>query len=194
MSDQRTLDESGLPKQMGRMVEDWCGKYKGGVPRLELAKGHPELKTQFYDLLDKLAVEREAMLPLLKRPPWRVIQLGTFPSADALRTALDEARNPRYRVGDWGGDILKKVVVAREPTEIELVRVTVAELGFPDEATRDQIYNAGLKLGWQLCPAEVGPQLRLQYPEQPNGEWDLVAMYPIADSRGYLNRHLVFNR
>jgi hypothetical protein len=35
-----------------------------------------------------------------------------------------------------------------------------------------------------LCPAEVAPQLRLQYPDQPPGEFLRIAMAPIATNRG----------
>jgi len=116
--------------------------------------------------------------------PWKTIWLGTYKSAEELKTAL-------LKVGcetdSWGDDILKKVVVATEPTEVELVQTTAVELGFPDgEATRAQIYAAGLNRSWQLCPAEVGPQLRLQYPDQPEGEWDLIAMEPTTVSSGNL--------
>jgi hypothetical protein len=182
-ADRRTLEESGLPELLGRMVKDAALKYKGGIPRLELVKSHPEFVVRLGELFDTLAAEREAMLQLVERPTWKTIQVGTMPSADVLRTALLAAD---FKIGDWGGDILAKVVVATEPTEIELVQATVAELGFPRGATRAQIYEAGLKLGWQLCPPEVGPQLRLQYPDQPNGEWILVAMEPITASGGYL--------
>ncbi len=108
--------------------------------------------------------------------PWktRTIQLGTFESTEALRTALVDAG---YRINC--DEMLDKVVVAAEPTEASLIRATVAELGFPDGATIAQIYEAGLKRGWQLCPAEVGPQLRLQYPNQPHEECDFIAMEPM---------------
>ena len=114
-------------------------------------------------------------------PPWKTIQLGTYKSVEGLRIALLDAG---YNIRPRGGDILKRVVLATEPTEVALVRATVAELGFPEGASRERIYEAGLKRGWQLCPAEVGPQLLLQYSGQPDDEEDIIAMEPIVDSYG----------
>ena len=65
MSDQRTLKESGLPELLGRMVEDAASKYNGGIPGLELVKGHPEFKSRIYGLFDVLSAERAEMLPLI---------------------------------------------------------------------------------------------------------------------------------
>lgn len=64
--------------------------------------------------------------------------------------------------------------------------MTVAELGFKNGARRDAIYARAIELGLQLCPAEVGPALRLQYPDQPYGEWLRIAMEPVAVSVGFL--------
>jgi hypothetical protein len=184
MSDQRTLDESGLPELLGRMTKDAAMKYRGGIPRLDLVKGHPKFVARLHELFDVLAAEREAMLPLLERPVWKTIQLGTHANNKALRQAIDAG----FRISDWASDILKKTEVATKPTEINLISATVAELGFPNGATREQIYDKATSVGFELCPAEVGPQLRLQYPadEQPMNEWLLVAMEPIKDSDGYL--------
>ncbi len=68
--------------------------------------------------------------------------------------------------------------------EIKLVRLTVADLGFPNGATTQQIFNRATELGLDLCPPEVGPYYRLQYIDQPMGEWVRIGMKPIAASDG----------
>lgn len=173
----------GLAKQVGRMVEDAARKYPGGTQRLELVKGDPEFKTVLYEFFNQRAAKRAETLAIIERPAFMTVKLGTHPDNGTLRQALVDAGN---RISDRGGDILKKVKVASDPTKIDIVVVTVAELGFPNGTTRAQIYEKALSLGLKLCPAEVGPQMRLQYTDQPNGEWILVAMEPISDSGGYL--------
>jgi len=122
---------------------------------------------------------------------WKTIKLGTHKNADALRKTLEK----NYRIGDWANDILGKssFVPSVKETEVDLVNISVAELGFKNGATRDKIYDRALELGLELCPAEVGPQLRLQYKNQPKGEWLRVAMDPIADSLGLLDVFFVYH-
>ena len=117
---------------------------------------------------------------------WKTIKLGTgLKTADEFRQAL---KADGMKIGDWGNYILGKPAfkVASELTEIELVPATVAELGFKNGARRKDIYKRALELGLALCPNEVGPQLRLQYKNQQNGERLLIAMEPITDPYGNL--------
>jgi hypothetical protein len=165
------------------MVEDASVNYPGGLQKLELVKGDTGFAEALYRFYDERAAKRVETLAITERPPFMKVRLGTHPDNRALRQALLDAGN---RIGDWGGDILKKVQVASKPTEVDIVVVSVAELGFPNGATRAQIYEKALSLGLGLLPAEVGPQMRLQYTDQPNGEWILVAMEPITDSDGSL--------
>ena len=119
-------------------------------------------------------------------PIWKTIKLGTGPkTVKDFRRALEK---DGCRVSDWVTDLLGKPAfsVAKEQIEVDLVKVTVAELGFPNGATVHDIYEAAFKLDLVRCPNEVGPQLRLQYLDQPMGEWILVGMDPIAGSGGYL--------
>ena len=107
---------------------------------------------------------------------WKTINLGTgLKTTDDFRKAL---KGRGFNIGNWADDILGKpaFTAAAEATEVDLVKVTVAELGFKKGARRDQIYERAKELGLELCAPEVGPQLRLQYQDQPNGEWLLIGM------------------
>lgn len=117
-------------------------------------------------------------------PIWKTIKLGTgLKVAEDFRHALSDGG---FRLSGWASGILGKpaFTAAGEETEVDLVRVAVGELGFRKGARRDQIYERAKELGLEVCPPEVGPQLRLQYQDQPNGEWILIAMEPIIDSDG----------
>lgn len=56
---------------------------------------------------------------------------------------------------------------------------SVAELGFESGARYDKICAQALKMGLELCPAEVGPALSLAYGDQPKDEWLRIAMEAI---------------
>lgn len=112
-----------------------------------------------------------------------VLRLGTdIRDSQGFLTALKKAN---CYVNDWAQDIIGKPAftpVGRE-TEVELVTISVQELGFRSVATRRDIYARAVnKFGFNLCPAEVGPRLRLEYTDQPNGEWLHIGMKPITDS------------
>ncbi len=110
---------------------------------------------------------------------WKIITLGTgISTIDDFRKALEREG---VHIGHWS-DIPGKpaFTVSPKEMEIELVRVTVAELCFENGAVLDGIYKRALKLGLKLCPPEVGPQLRLQYKCQPKGESLLIGMEPIG--------------
>jgi hypothetical protein len=121
-------------------------------------------------------------------PTWRTLKLGTgLKTAGDFRVALKIAG---FDISERAGVILSKPAfifpVSGEETEVELVIVSVAELGFECDATRKCIYDRAEKLDLCLCPAEVGPQLCLQYKDQPKNEMLLIAMEPIYDSAGRL--------
>ena len=120
--------------------------------------------------------------------PWRTLKLGTgLQTADDFRKALKQSGN---KISDWANNLLDKpefTVTSTKEVEVDLVNISVAELGFPNGATRKEIYRKAKELGLELCPAEVGPQLRLQYQNQPMNEWLLIGMEPITGSGGYLD-------
>ena len=135
---------------------------------------------------------QEFFVGLNKRPDsklelWKTIKLGTgFKGADDFSKVL---KDKEMKIGGWATNILGKpeFTVADEQSEVDLVKVAVAELGFKNGAKTQQIYDRAKQLGLELCSSEVGPQLRLQYEDQPNGERILIAMKPISGSDGYLS-------
>jgi hypothetical protein len=59
----------------------------------------------------------------------------------------------------------------KSPVELDLVVLSVFKLGFSDRASLHDIYARAVAQGFELCPAEVGPALRLNYLDQPLGEF-----------------------
>ncbi len=110
--------------------------------------------------------------------------LGTYKSANALRDALKAAR---CGIGDLAGGALDQpaFTVTKTETPVDLVVLSAAELvSEAESATLAEIYSRATQLGLELCPAEIAPRLRLQYPDQPAGELLHVAMEPIPTDRG----------
>jgi hypothetical protein len=110
-------------------------------------------------------------------PIWKTITVGQHRGVNAVRNALDDAR---IAVGDSADEILGRpaFTFARERRQLDLVLLSVAALGFGQGGTLADVHTRAVRLGLELCPEEVGPQLRLQYRNQPVGEFLHVAMKP----------------
>jgi hypothetical protein len=52
---------------------------------------------------------------------------------------------------------------------IEIATLSVADLGFGEGATYGQLTARALELGLAECPLELGPHLRMQFLDQPEG-------------------------
>ncbi|MDP3763456.1 MAG: hypothetical protein Q8Q92_02240 [bacterium] len=126
---------------------------------------------------------------------WKTVKLGTA----EIRTMPINNPNAKchlyhqvlegkgFKIGTYASQILNKVTVSQTKTEVDLGVLTVAELGFKGNARYDAICTRIVEIGGELCPAEVGPALRNQYENQPNGEWNLIAMKALAASGGALD-------
>jgi len=128
------------------------------------------------------------MLVKLEPKKWRTVRIGTYSSMEEFLQALSSGG---FRISPSAADILKKTPLAQAETEIELVLVNPRNLGFTERPRRDEIYNRAQELGLDLLPAEVGPQLRLQYADQLRDELLMIGMDPIADSGRYLREFYV---
>lgn len=83
--------------------------------------------------------------------------------------------------------VREEFVAGKKSEQATLIHLTVADLGFKTSATIDQIYERAQALGLELCPADTGPQYRLQYRNQPLNEWVFVGMKQITDPDGNPN-------
>jgi hypothetical protein len=99
---------------------------------------------------------------------------------DQLKAEL-ETKNI-YR-SSYANDLLdsKDFETLSTPEHADLIRLTVGDLGFDRGATTDEIYQRAEEYGLELCPAEVGPQLRLSY---TGNEYMWIAMKQITDRGG----------
>ncbi|MCK1317374.1 hypothetical protein IVB32_30120 [Bradyrhizobium sp. 23] len=110
---------------------------------------------------------------------WKTITIGNFPDTFALLTAL---RAIGCSAGDSAAALLARpaFTVSGTRTAVELLTVSAAELGFEGEtALLRQIYEHAQQLGFELAPPEIAPQLRLQYLDQPVGEFLIIGMKPV---------------
>ena len=135
-----------------------------------------------------------AQLPLIERtsaaaiPVWKTITIGSYKNVDAVRAAVD-ASPCAIALGDWADEIMGRpgFAFSRKEAELDLVVVSVAELGFGEQGgARRDIYARASAIGLELCPPEAGPILRLVYLDQPSGEFLHVAMRPVARYSGEL--------
>jgi hypothetical protein len=117
-------------------------------------------------------------------PVWKTITVGTFANSFALRGALDAAS---CGIETLAAEILTRSTFAlfATKTDVDLLAVSAAELGFQtDTAPLASIYARAQQLGFGLAAAEVAPQLRLQYFDQPIGEFLIIGMEPIRTWKG----------
>ncbi len=59
---------------------------------------------------------------------------------------------------------------------VKLVVITGYDLGIKGETRTDKIFEQAIDLGLDLCPPDIGPNLRIQYQDQPENEDLTIAM------------------
>lgn len=126
----------------------------------------------------------EAILPN-RFPDWKTVTIGGYQNAEQYKRTASQTG---CHIGDWASDILESpnFIVTQEKEQIVLAIVTVAELGLTKGGSYHNICTNASKFGMQLCPAEIGPALRLAYKEQPDGEAVAVAMKAVQTRSGGL--------
>ncbi len=114
---------------------------------------------------------------------WKTIKLGTLKSVGDLPKQMGPYKSGSPEIL-WS----PAFTLAPQEMEVDLVICTPFELGFKDElksfppgvATLRQVYSNACMCGLQLCPAEVGPQLHLQWTDRVANQGVSVGMEPIS--------------
>jgi hypothetical protein len=116
--------------------------------------------------------------------PWKAVKLGTYKTPPRYRAALKKAK---IAIAPWADNILKRseFTCASELVEMDLLVLCVADLGLNRGGCYADICSRAVDMGLGLCPAAVGPALRLIYKGQPRGERLRIAMKSITDLDGY---------
>lgn len=137
------------------------------------------------DGVDRLLAGELKVVEVLTRqvPVWKTVKLGTCKTPNEYRKALKSAGR---RIGELGDDILDRITCAKEEIDLDLVVLSGRDLGFKSGARYADICAKAQEFGLERCPAEAGPALRLQYGDQPRGEWLRIAMEAIAARNGVL--------
>ena len=106
---------------------------------------------------------------------WKTITINKKPQTEGIN------------ISSYANDMLKKVKWNKKQT-LDLVKVTVKELFNDDNChTTDEIFAKAKEQGLDLCPPQVGLQLRVEYKDQPMNEWLYMGMKLMTDSFGYPN-------
>ncbi len=125
-----------------------------------------------------------------KKVFWRTIETNS--NIKNAKDAEDILEQQRFKIYDYAKEMLKKTIFSGEKQKYKVVSFSVESLGFSNGAKYKDIIAKAKEFGLELCPAELGPQLRLQYKDQPNNEYLRVGMEPIVGSGGCLRVFRLF--
>lgn len=119
-------------------------------------------------------------------PEGRIRKMETTIGGKTKPELIKELKEKKINISDCAKQMMdnKDFTTSKQPEKIILICLTVKDLGFPNGATTKQTYDKAEKLGLELCPAETGPNLRLNYLDQLPGNRCYIGMKQITDSGG----------
>jgi hypothetical protein len=96
-----------------------------------------------------------------------IATIGGVPKAELL----SRLQRAYVRLNEAAHALFDDVRFTTSPvtSRVEAVHVSVAALGFPDGATFAAVVERAATNGLVVCPLELGPHLRLQFTDQPEG-------------------------
>ncbi len=139
------------------------------------------LETGVFDKLSRYKIEH-----IYTSFPEGKIRLDSINIGGKSVQQLEKEIEQIGRIGPYAKNMLhsRDFTTLKDPTSLRIVRLKVRDLGFSEWITTDEIYRRAQELGLDLCPAEVGPHLRLKDQDQSLGDWYYIGMKQITDSDG----------
>jgi len=155
------------PKEITKNTKAYVGKLEPGIFELAQIYNIEHIYTSF--------------------PEGNIRRMQVEIGGKTKQELAEEMKKQGIKTSSYAQDMLnnKDFNVLENQEKASLVRLKVSDLGFESGATTQEIYQRAEEFGLELCPAEVGPQLRLQYTNQPMGEWISIGMKQIAGRDGY---------
>lgn len=97
----------------------------------------------------------------------RKIEIGGLTKLELIR----KLRRQSISLNEYAEILLSndKFTTSKTKYNLKTVELTIRNLGFPEGVTLPQINKRAEELGLDLCPLEVGPHIRLDYLDQPEG-------------------------
>jgi hypothetical protein len=99
----------------------------------------------------------------------RIVRVGGM-SKDEL---LEELDRHGVKLNEYGQLLFadERFTTSEASYAVECVQTSVFDLGFPHGATIAQIHERAAERRLACCPLELGPHLRLQFLDQPEGHF-----------------------
>lgn len=139
-----------------------------------------QLEPGIFDKLAKFNIEHVFTSFPEGRIRFMPIEIG----GKTVKEYKQELETQGHKLTEWAKDILAKTGTSERRQEIQIVRLSVKDLGFSSATRYDKIQERARELGLDLAPAETGPALRLSMKNQAMDDWFLVGMEALSDRDG----------
>lgn len=110
----------------------------------------------------------------------RLIEIGGLNPAQ-LKSRL---RQQDIMLNEYAEQLIsdERFTTSETKSTIQIVELTIQDLGFPEGAVIPQILERISVLGFALCPVALAPHLRLAYFDQPEGDTGITTQKRQAPS------------
>jgi hypothetical protein len=185
LGDFKARKEIVMTRPLEEVVKNWkvgdlaAVVHKLGPKNARRLLRYNRVNVQFLDSFTTIIAD----LPSTKR---KDITVGTYKTVEAIRRAF---RQGGYELDGSASHLLdtSACMLAQREEEIALAFLSYKDLGRPDGCPYGEVCKLGVDMGYHLCEAGDGPELRVQYLDQPLHNWLVLAMKPISDSKGLPN-------